>query len=102
MENVTDFPYNTYFTGTIGSKGNMRIDRDGGGSYTYDCNGTDLTRNIKVKSYDTSTGHLLIESYDKSGKYIGQFDGYTNNNKSYSGTFTNYKGGTVRFQLQTK
>ncbi len=96
------FPYNTYFTGTIGSNGSMTIDRDGGGSYTYDLNGTPLTRNIKLKSYDKPSKHLIIESYDKKGKYIGQFDGYTSNDNSYSGTFTNYKGGTVKFQLKTK
>lgn len=101
-ENATAFPYDTYFTGTIGSQGSMTIDRNGGGSYTYDLNGKPLTRNIRLKSYDKTSGHLIIESYDKSGKYIGQFDGYTNNDNSYSGTFTNYKGGTVKFQLKTK
>ena len=80
----------------------MTIDRNGGGSYTYDLNGKPLTRNIRLKSYDKTSGRLIIESYDKSGEYIGQFDGYTNNDNSYSGTFTNYKGGTVRFQLKSK
>lgn len=101
-ESTTAFPYDTYFTGTIGSQGSMTIDRNGGGSYTYDLNGKPLTRNIRLKSYDKTTGHLIIESYDKSGKYIGQFDGYTTNNNSFSGTFTNYKGGTVKFQLKSK
>ena len=95
----TEFPYNTSFTGTIGSRGSMYIDSYGGGSYTYDNNGTSLTRSIKVKSYDGATGHLLIESYNKSGDYVGLFDGYTRNNNFYSGVFTNYKGGTVEFQL---
>lgn len=97
--NVVTFPYNTYFVGTIGSKGSMTIDGNGGGSYTYDLNGTPLTRNIKLKSYDRPSGHLLIESFDKSGNYVGLFDGYTRNDNSYSGTFTNYKGGTVEFRL---
>ncbi len=95
----TVFPYKTSFTGTIGSQGSMYIDGNGGGSYTYDNNGTSLTRSIKVKSYDSATGHLLIESYNNNGDYVGQFDGYTKNNNTYSGTFTNYKGGTVKFQL---
>ena len=97
-----DFPYNTYFTGFIGSTGYMTIDSNGRGSYTYDSNGTSLTRNIKVMSYDTNSGHLLIESYNKSGEYIGVFDGYTTSDHSYSGTFTNYKGGTVEFRLYAK
>lgn len=95
------FPYNTHFTGSIGAEGNMTIDGYGKGSYSYNNNGTTLTRNIKVKSYDKNTGHLLIESFDKSSNYVGLFDGYTRNNNSYSGTFTNYKGGTVEFQLGT-
>jgi hypothetical protein len=94
-----DFPYNTYYTGFIGSTGYMTIDRNGRGSYTYDSNGTSLTRNIEVVSYDKSSGHLLIESYNKSGEYIGVFDGYTTSDYSYSGTFTNYKGGMVEFRL---
>ena len=98
----TAFPYKTSFTGTIGSRGSMYIDGLGGGSYTYDNNGTSLTRSIKVKSYDNATGHLLIESYGNNGVYIGLFDGYTRNNNSYTGTFTNYKGGTVEFRLFTE
>lgn len=99
---LTAFPYKTSFTGTIGSQGSMYIDGYGGGSYTYDNNGTSLTKSIKVKSYDKISGHLLIESYGNNGIYIGSFDGYTRNNNSYSGTFTNYKGGTVEFQLEVK
>lgn len=94
-----DFPYNTYYTGSIGSTGYMTIDSNGRGSYTYDSNGTSLTRNIEIVSYDRSSGHLLIKSYNKSGEYIGVFDGYTTSNQSYSGTFTNYKGGMVEFRL---
>ena len=96
------FPYKTSFTGTIGSQGSMYIDGYGGGTYTYDNNGTSLTRSIKIKSYDGATGHLLIESYGNNGVYIGLFDGYTRNNNSYIGTFTNYKGGTVEFRLFTE
>ena len=97
----TVFPYSTHFTGSIGAEGSMTIDGYGGGFYSYDNNGTILTRNIKVKSYDKNTGHLLIEGYDKSGNYVGLFDGYTRNDNSYSGTFTNYKGGKAEFQLGT-
>ena len=93
------FPYSTHFTGSIGAEGSMTIDGFGGGFYSYDNNGTILTRSIKVKSYDKNTGRLLIESFDKSSNYVGLFDGYTRNDDSYSGTFTNYKGGTVEFRL---
>lgn len=96
---ATGFPYNTHFTGTIGSDGNMYIDDSGGGAYTYYTNGKGITRNIHVESLDKKTGRLIIKSYDKSGGYIGSFDGYTQNGYSYSGVFTNTKGGSVRFEL---
>ena len=97
-----DFPYNTYFTGTIGSTGNMTINSQGSGSYSYINNGISLTRSIKIKSFDKASGHLIIEGYDNSGNYVGQFDGYTKNNSLYSGVFTNYKGGTVEFRLEAQ
>ena len=93
-------PYNKYYSGSIGTaQGCMSVDNNGQGSYTYDCNGTDLTRNIIVESYDNQTGLLLIKSYDKSGKYIGMFEGRLRND-SYSGVFTNYKGNTVDFYFE--
>ena len=93
-------PYNTYFSGTIGTaRGCMTIDNNGHGSYTYDCNGTDLTRNINVVSYDEKTGRLIIHSFNKSGEYVGVFEGCFDNSQLYSGTFTNYKGGMVNFRL---
>lgn len=95
------FPYNTTFTGTVGSKCTLIIDNNGGGSYTYDLKGQPITRSIKLKSYNKTTGQLLIEGYDPKGQYIGVFDGYTSNNTSYDGTFTNYKGGAVGFKLST-
>ena len=98
----TAFPYSTHFTGNIGAEGSMTIDGYGGGFYSYDNNGAILTKSIKVKSYDKNTGHLLIESYDKSGNYVGLFDGYTRNDNSYSGTFTNYIGGKLEFQLNAE
>ncbi len=95
----TGFPYNTYFTGTIGSNGSLVIDSQGGGSYTYDMGGKPVTRSIRVKTYNKDTGRLLIEGYDTSGAYIGLFDGTVVNEYSYSGTFSNYRGGSVEFRL---
>lgn len=93
-------PYNTYYSGTIGTaRGCLTIDKNGKGSYTYDCNGTDLTRNISVVSYNEKTGQLMIKSFNNSGEYVGMFDGYLDNTRLFSGTFTNYKGGTVGFRL---
>ena len=96
-------PYNTYFSGTIGTaRGCMTIDNNGHGSYTYDCNGTDLTRNINVVSYNEKTGQLIIKSFNRSGEYVGVFEGYLDDSQLYSGTFTNYKGGTISFHLSIK
>lgn len=96
------YPYNTYFSGTIGTaRGCMTIDNNGHGSYTYDCNGTDLTRNINVVSYNEKTRQMIIKSFNRSGEYVGMFEGYLDDSQLYSGTFTNYKGGTVSFHLST-
>lgn len=95
------FPYESYFLGLIGSKGVLAIDNSGEGYCTYNHNGTDLTRNIKVDQYDRSTGRLRINAYDRQGNYVGQFNGYTKNNNSYVGTFTSKKEGTtMEFNLQ--
>ena len=95
------FPYESYFLGLIGSKGVLAIDNSGGGYCTYNHNGTDLTRNIKVDHYDRSTGRLRINAYDRQGNYVGQLNGYTKNNNSYVGTFTSKKEGTImEFNLQ--
>ena len=94
-------PYNTYYSGTIGTaRGCMTIDKNGKGFYSYDCNGTDLTRNISVVSYNEKTGQLMIKSFNNSGEYVGMFDGYLDNTRLFSGTFTNYKGVTIDFRLQ--
>ena len=93
-------PYNTYFSGTIGTaRGCMTIDNNGQGSYTYDCNGTDLTRNINVISFDEKTRQLIIKSTNSKGDYIGVFEGYLDDSQLYSGTFTNYKLDKVDFRL---
>lgn len=95
-------PFNTYFSGTIGTaRGCLNIDNNGLGSYTYDCNGTDLTRNIDLVSYDEKTGRMIIKSFNTNGEYVGTFDGYLDNSRLYSGSFTNYKGVTIDFQLQS-
>lgn len=95
------FPYESYFLGLIGSKGVLAIDNSGGGYCTYNHNGTDLTRNIKVDSYDRLTGRLLIKAYDRQGNYVGLFDGCAMNNNSYVGIFTSKKeGATMDFSLQ--
>lgn len=95
-------PFNTYFSGTIGTaSGCLNIDNNGLGSYTYDCNGTDLTRNIDLVSYDEKTGRMIIKSFNTNGEYVGTFDGYLDNSRLYSGSFTNYKGVTIDFQLQS-
>ena len=97
---TSNFPYNTYFEGTIGSNGSLEIDALGGGYYTVEYDGKPITRTIKLKSYDPKTGSLIIEGYKTSGTYVGLFRGVVNDNKLYSGTFTNVKGWEVSFRLR--
>ncbi len=81
--------------GKIGGDGNCVLALSGGtGSYEVS-NGA---RNVQVTSYDQTTGHLVISAYLPSGKYVGQFDG-TYQAGTYQGTFTNYRGGHVTFNL---
>lgn len=93
------FPYNTYFSGTIGANGSLVIDAQGGGNYTIEYGGKPVTRTVKVKTYDKNTGRLLIEGYDSSGAYVGFFDGYVESEYLYTGTFSNYKNESVEFRL---
>ena len=99
FETPKAFPYNTCFVGTIGGKGRLTIDDQGGGYYIYDNSGTDLKRQIKVETYDASSGYLVINSFDTDGDYIGKFVGFAKDSDSYSGAFTNIKGGSVEFSL---
>ena len=71
---------------------------DGQGSYHF----LDYTRDVQVKEYNRSLGKLIVHGYATgSGKYIGEFDG-TFDGTSYSGTFTNYKGVKITFDLSVK
>lgn len=76
--------------------GHMEI-MPNGGSYTqvYN-NGTEVTRNIKITSFDGR--NITFNSYSLADKYIGRFVG-TYRNERIDGTFTNYKGGKVEFHM---
>ena len=64
------------------------------GGYTF----LHYSRTLYVNSYDTSSGRLVLYAYDNKGKYIGKFKGTLRGN-NYSGTFTNYKGVSIKFNL---
>ena len=89
--------------GNIGtSDGLLKYDEStDSGYYTYYLSNAAVTRTVKMYSYEGE--ELILESYDKQGKYIGKFYGtITNKNGQtiYSGTFTNYKGASVKFNLK--
>ncbi len=66
------------------------------GYYTF----LNYSRNVKLKSYDPGSGRMVVNGYEEgSGKYIGKFVG-TYNGSRYSGTFTNYKGISISFDLR--
>lgn len=88
------------YSGTISgtAEAKMKVVSDGSGTFGYDCNGSWVERIVKLSTFNQSTKHLVITEYDKSGSYIGEFDGiYSHGN--YTGTFTNYKGASVPFDL---
>lgn len=89
------------YVGTISGSADarMEINQNGKGTFGYDCNGTWAKRKIEVKSFDASSGRLLVTEYDLSGNYIGEFNGLLTSDTYYKGTFTNYKGVSVPFNL---
>lgn len=89
------------YVGTISGSAEARMDinQSGKGTFGYDCNGTWAKRKIEVKSFDASSGRLLVTEYDLSGNYIGEFNGLFTSDTYYKGTFTNYKGVSVPFNL---
>ena len=59
-----------------------------------------VKRNIVLDRHEGDK--LSLTSHDLSGKYIGKFEGILStkdSHLSYSGTFTNYKGVSVKFKL---
>lgn len=89
------------YVGTISGSAEARMDinQSGKGTFGYDCNGTWAKRKIEVKSFEASSGRLLVTEYDLNGNYIGEFNGRFTADTYYKGTFTNYKGVSVPFDL---
>ncbi len=88
----------TTYIGKIGDDDSAVLSLDGdAGWYSY-YNGK-VKRNIEVVNYDRSSGYIELNAYaTKSADYIGRFDG-TIKNKNIKGTFTNYKGVQVKFNM---
>ncbi len=92
-----------FFVGKIGGDENAEINLNGKtGTYTF----LDMTRNVTVDSYNENTGDLVISGYErKTGKYIGRFVGkvrtLSNGWHGYRGKFTNYKGVSLPFDLNS-
>lgn len=82
--------------GRIGGDNYAELHYHGGtGYYTF----IGYTRIVRWGSYNRNTGQLILKGYDENnGKYIGQFVGKVIAGR-YKGTFTNYKGGKVTFDL---
>lgn len=85
------------FVGTIGGESNRSLEiGPDGGQYIVNSG----ARDVKFNTYDEATGALVIDAY-VSGNFIGNFDGTFNpSTGEYSGTFTNTKGGSVKFSLK--
>ncbi len=89
----------SYFCGRIGGDNNawLQFDNNINGSYGF----LNYTRILKFTSYNNRNGSLVLTAYERgTRKYIGKFVGkYSSYNSRYTGTFTNYKGGKVTFDL---
>lgn len=84
------------FRGMIGGDNNatMNISKGEG-----TCHLSTGQRKVVVNMYDEETGKMIMKSYYKNGKFIGNFVGTVKNGR-YSGTFTNNQGGIVDFRLR--
>ena len=99
--NKTDY-LSLNMKGTIGSSyGTLQFDEQADtGAYTYKLSSATVKRTIKLDRYEGN--QLILKSFDLSNKYIGKFDGTlteTASKTTYIGTFTNYKGAFVQFNL---
>lgn len=69
------------------------------GEFTY----ANVTRKLTFVSFNRSTRYLVLNEYDRQGKYIGKFKGkctiYNGMVSQYNGTFVNIRGGKVSFRL---
>lgn len=86
-----------YWCGRIGGDNAawLQFDNNRSGSYGF----LNMTRKLKFVSYNSRNRSLILNAYEKgTGKYIGKFVGKYSNER-YTGTFTNYKGGKVTFDL---
>lgn len=90
-------------SGIIGtSQGTLKFNElENTGIYTYTLSNGTVKRNIVLDKHEGDK--LLLQSFDKYGKYIGVFDGIITQEGDqtlYVGTFTNYKGSSVKFKLK--
>lgn len=97
-----DYDYLFYMVGRIGGDSNCTLYCQGNeGYYTF----INYQRDLRYSSYNSSNGKLILEAYEQgTGKYIGEFNGNitgpSTGSYRYKGTFTNYKGGQVTFDLK--
>ncbi len=87
----------TYCRGRIGGDYDawLQFDNSSSGSYGF----LQFVRIVKFVSYNNSNHSLILNAYEQgSGKFIGKFVGKCFNTH-FTGTFTNYKGGQVTFDL---
>ena len=93
---------NLSMNGEVGGNSSIWMNGRTGGYWVDYGNGTSAQRKLKVSSFDSSTGKLVLSASD-GHKYIGKFVGTVRGSGnrgdygSYSGTFTNYKGVKLHF-----
>jgi len=78
--------------------------QDGRGRYVYAYEDNLFERDVVVERYDKNTDSLIINAYFKGTRtYVGQFRGIlivADEEKTYSGTFFNYKGDSTDFKFR--
>ena len=94
---------NLNMNGSVGGSSSLWMNGSTGGYWVDYGNGSSNQRKLRVSSFNSSTGSLILTATDDRGKYIGKFVGTVSGSGSkgdygsYSGTFTNYKGVKLHF-----
>ena len=86
--------------GQIGDSNEAEMTIDGStGEFSYPVGGKPVRRKLEIEEYNENSGKLIVKEYAKDNSYVGIFEG-TYIDGCYKGTFTNFKGVSIPFNLR--
>ena len=86
--------------GQIGDSNEAEMTIDGStGEFSYPVGRKPVRRKLEIEEYNENSGKLIVKEYAKDNSYVGVFEG-TYIDGCYKGTFTNFKGVSIPFNLR--